>query len=204
MFIPRHFSIKDDEKLYEIIDEYGFATLFSQHEGEPAATQIPLMMDKDRKHLYGHFARSNPQWKDIDKQRVLAAFHGPHCYISSSWYETNRAVPTWNYITVHVYGHVELIDGKELKESLSELVLKYEGPDSSYKLDEVDPKYMEAQTKGIVGFKIKVDKMEGKAKLSQNHPRERQKMVIHELEKSEHEDEQRIASYMKKNLRADN
>ncbi|WP_269411228.1 FMN-binding negative transcriptional regulator [Lentibacillus daqui] len=204
MFIPRHFSIKDDEKLYEIIDEYGFATLFSQHEGEPAATQIPLMMDKDRKHLYGHFARSNPQWKDIDKQRVLAAFHGPHCYISSSWYETNRAVPTWNYITVHVYGHVELIDGKELKESLSGLVLKYEGPDSSYKLDEVDPKYMEAQTKGIVGFKIKVDKMEGKAKLSQNHPRERQKMVIHELEKSEHEDEQRIASYMKKNLRADN
>ncbi|WP_343816498.1 FMN-binding negative transcriptional regulator, partial [Virgibacillus siamensis] len=188
MFIPSRFLIQDDEKIYQIIEEYGFATLFSWHEGEPTATQIPLMLDKDRKHLYGHFARSNPQWKDINKQRVLATFHGPHCYISSSWYETNRAVPTWNYITVHVNGHVELINGKELKDSLSKLVLKYEGSDSSYQLDEVNPKYIEGQTKGIVGFKIKVDKMEGKAKLSQNHSRERQKLVIHELEKSEHED----------------
>ncbi|QQK75497.1 FMN-binding negative transcriptional regulator [Salicibibacter cibarius] len=203
MYIPSHFYIEDEETLYEMIDEYGFATLLSQHEGEPTASHIPLMMDKEREHLYGHFARANPQWKDINKQRVLAIFHGPHCYISPSWYETNRAVPTWNYITTHVYGHVELIEGKELKDSLNELVLKYENSDSSYQLDEVDSKYIAGQTTGVVGFKIKVEKIEGKAKLSQNHPRERQKLVIQELEKSDHENEQKIASYMKKNLDAD-
>ncbi|KKE78248.1 FMN-binding negative transcriptional regulator [Bacilli bacterium] len=202
MFIPSHFLIQDDEELYQMIEEYGFATLFSLNEGEPTATQIPLMMNEDRKYLYGHFARSNPQWKDINQQRILAIFNGPHCYISPSWYETNRAVPTWNYVTVHVYGHVELVEGKELEDSLKELVLKYEGSDSSYQLDEVESKYMEAQTKGVVGFKIKIDKMEGKAKLSQNHPQKRQRLIIQELEQSGREDEQKIASYMKRNLEA--
>ncbi|MBD1383546.1 FMN-binding negative transcriptional regulator [Metabacillus arenae] len=201
MYIPSHFKIGDDEMIYDIIQEYGFATFFSQHEGEPFATHIPLMIDEDKEYLYGHFARANPQWKDIHNQNVLAIFHGPHCYISSSWYESNRAVPTWNYLAVHVYGKVEIVEDDKLKESLSDLVKKYEAPDSSYKLDEVDARYLEGMTKGVVGFKIKINKIEGKAKLSQNHSIERRELVIQELEKFESEDERKIASYMKDYLR---
>ncbi|MGG0383649.1 FMN-binding negative transcriptional regulator [Priestia filamentosa] len=197
MYIPSYFKIENDELIYDIIQDYGFATVFSHHKGEPFATHIPLMMDQNREYLYGHFARPNPQWKDIHDQSVLAIFHGPHCYISSSWYESNRSVPTWNYLAVHVYGNFEFIENEELKKSLNDLVEKYEVPNSTYQLDEVDEMFLEGMTKGIVGFKIKIEKIEGKAKLSQNHSLERKKLVIQELEKFKREDEQKIASYMK-------
>lgn len=200
MYIPSQFKIKDDEFIYDLIQENSFATFFSQHEGEPYATHIPLMIDQDKEYLYGHFARANSQWKDLPNQSVLAIFHGPHCYISSSWYESDLSVPTWNYLAVHVYGKAELIEGEELKKALIDLVKKYEKPDSSYQIDEVDPKFLEGMTKGIVGFKIKIEKIEGKAKLSQNHSFKRKQLVIQELEKFKSEDEREISSYMKKFL----
>lgn len=200
MYIPTHFQIEKEEIQYDIIKNNGFATLFSQHDGVPYATHLPLMIDQENKCLYGHLARPNPQWKDIKDQTVLAIFHGPHCYISPSWYETNKAVPTWNYVTVHVYGHVEMIGTEELMNSLRDLVLKYEKPNSPYKLDQVDANLIEGMTKGIVGFKIKIDKIEGKAKLSQNHSIERQELVIQQLEQSASENDRNIASLMKENL----
>ncbi|MFC7393789.1 FMN-binding negative transcriptional regulator [Scopulibacillus cellulosilyticus] len=200
MYVPKHFKINDEEMIYDIIEENGFATLFSQHQGQPYATHLPLTLDKEKGCLYGHFARPNEQWKDIENQQVLAVFHGPHCYISPSWYETNRAVPTWNYVSVHVYGQVEMIDGNELIDSLRDLVLKYENPNSSYKLDQVDSRFIDGMSKGVAGFKIKIDKIEGKAKLSQNHPEQRQKLVVSHLEKCAREDERQIAHLMKANI----
>ncbi|MED1487917.1 FMN-binding negative transcriptional regulator [Bacillus smithii] len=201
MYIPSYFQIQDEDVIYDIIENNSFATLFSQHNGNPFATHLPLTLDKNKEYLYGHFARLNPQWKDIEDQDVLAIFHGPHCYISPSWYETNIAVPTWNYVAVHVYGRVKIVDNEqELINSLCDMVLKYEEP-NSYKLDKVDIKYLESMAKGIVGFKIKINKIKGKAKLSQNHPLERQKHIIQRLEQIPNENNQKIASLMKRNLR---
>ncbi|MGM8366423.1 FMN-binding negative transcriptional regulator [Virgibacillus sp. W0181] len=201
MYIPKHFEIKDEEEIYELIENNSFATLFSQHEGHPYATHLPLILDKEERYLYSHFAKPNMQWKDIEEQEVLAVFQGPHCYISSSWYETDKAVPTWNYIAAHVYGKVEIIDGEEMMDSLKDMVLKYEDPNSSYQWDQLDAHFLEGQAKGIVGFKIKIDKMEGKAKLSQHHSTERLKLVTSQLEQSTSENEREIASQMKTILR---
>ncbi|WP_093857462.1 FMN-binding negative transcriptional regulator [Tenuibacillus multivorans] len=201
MYIPKQFEVKDEEVIYEIMEENSFATLFSQHQGHPYATHLPLILDKEKRYLYGHFAKPNTQWKDIEGQEVLAIFQGPHCYISSSWYETNQAVPTWNYVTAHVFGKLEIIDGKEMMDSLHQMVLKYEGPNSSYQWDQLDAHFLEGQAKGIVGFKIKIDNIEGKAKLSQNHSPERLKLVISQLEQSTSKDEREIASQMKTILR---
>ncbi|MGM8366148.1 FMN-binding negative transcriptional regulator [Virgibacillus sp. W0181] len=201
MYIPKHFEIKDEEEIYELIENNSFATLFSQHEGHPYATHLPLILDKEERYLYSHFAKPNMQWKDIEEQEVLAVFQGPHCYISSSWYETDKAVPTWNYIAAHVYGKVEIIDGEEMMDSLKDMVLKYEEPNSSYQWDQLDAHFLEGQAKGIVGFKIKIDKMEGKAKLSQHHSTERLKLVTSQLEQSTSENEREIASQMKTILR---
>ncbi|MBW7475710.1 FMN-binding negative transcriptional regulator [Paenibacillus oenotherae] len=202
MYVPAHFEITDLSTVYKIIRENSFAALFSQHKGAPYATHLPLILDQDHMYLYGHFARPNPQWKDIGNQIVLAVFHGPHCYISPSWYETNRAVPTWNYVTVHVYGEVELIDDEdELAASLNDMVLKYESPDSSYSLRDIDPGYLSGLNKGIQGFKLKINRIEGKAKLSQNHSIERQQLVIQQLEKSQNADEHKISALMKESLR---
>ncbi|TDF93763.1 FMN-binding negative transcriptional regulator [Paenibacillus piri] len=201
MYIPTHFKITDISTAYKIIRENSFATLFSQHDGTPYATHLPLILDTNHMYLYGHFARPNPQWNDIRNQTVLAVFHGPHCYISPSWYETNKAVPTWNYVTVHVYGEVELIDDEnELMVSLNDMVSKYETPNSSYRLQDVDPDFLSGMNKGVQGFKMKINRIEGKAKLSQNHSIQRQELIIQQLEKIKNTDEQKISTLMKQNL----
>ncbi|MEH7179779.1 FMN-binding negative transcriptional regulator [Neobacillus vireti] len=201
MYIPKHFKIDNDEVIYNFIEKNSFATLFSQHNGEPYATHLPLLLNKEEGFLYGHFARPNEQWKDIENQNVLVIFQGPHCYISPSWYETNQAVPTWNYVAIHVYGQLEIVENEqEVYESLLDMVKKYEKPGSSYHLEDVDDKYIMGMSKGIVGFKIKISKIEGKAKLSQNHPTERQELVIKQLENSSDQNNLQIAELMKRNL----
>lgn len=201
MYIPKHFQMNDEKVIDEIIEKYSFATLFSGHNGEPYATHLPLTLNKSEKALYGHFARQNEQWKDIENQQVLVVFQGPHGYISPTWYEISKAVPTWNYVSVHVYGKVEIVEDQTvIFDSLQDMVNKYEGPNSSYNLKDVDPKYLEGMSKGIVVFKINISKIEAKAKLSQNHPVERQELVIRELEKTPDQDNRKIASLMKKNL----
>ncbi|OOR09423.1 transcriptional regulator [Bacillus cereus] len=201
MYIPKHFTIQDEEMKYEMIEQNSFATLFSQHNGAPYATHLPLLLNRETLTLSGHFARPNEQWKDSGNQQVLAIFQGPHSYISPSWYETNKAVPTWNYVAVHVYGELEIVeDEQELIDSLQDLVHKYENPKSTYSLNNVDPNYMEGLSRGIVGFRIKINKIEGKAKLSQNHSVGRRKLVVEELEKVGSEGSRGIAGLMKKGV----
>ncbi|MCU5533786.1 FMN-binding negative transcriptional regulator [Bacillus cereus] len=199
MYVPKYFAIQDEKMKYKIIEQNSFATLFSQHNGEPYATHLPLLLNRETLTLHGHFARPNEQWKDIGTQQVLAIFQGPHSYISPSWYETKNAVPTWNYVAVHVYGELELVeDEKTLVDSLQDLVNKYEDPESTYSLNDVDTNYMAGLSKGIVGFKIKINKIEGKAKLSQNHSVERRKLVVEKLEKVGSEESRAIAGLMRK------
>ncbi|HZH59753.1 MAG TPA: FMN-binding negative transcriptional regulator [Metabacillus sp.] len=201
MYIPKHFKIVDEEVIYDFIEKYGFATLFSQHKGEPYATHLPLMLNKSENTLYGHFARPNEQWRDVENQQVLAVFQGPHCYISPTWYETTKAVPTWNYVSIHLYGKMEIIeDNKLIFDSLNDLVNKYESPESPYKLNDVEPSFIEGMSKGIVAFRIKITKIDAKAKLSQNHPVERRELIIKHLENTSQQDNIQVASLMKKNL----
>ncbi|PLS04823.1 FMN-binding negative transcriptional regulator [Neobacillus cucumis] len=201
MYIPKHFKINDEGMIYDFMEKYSFATLFSQHKGEPCATHLPLILNKSDNALYGHFARPNEQWKDAENQQVLVIFQGPHCYISPSWYETMKAVPTWNYVSIHVYGKLEIIENqKVIFDSLNDMIKKYESPASPYNLIDVDPSFIEGMSKGIVAFRIIITKMEAKAKLSQNHPVERQELIIKQLENTSHQDNLQVADLMKKNL----
>ncbi|WP_107949336.1 FMN-binding negative transcriptional regulator [Lysinibacillus parviboronicapiens] len=202
MYIPAAFKIKDDSEMIEIIQVNSFATLFSTYEGMPYATHLPLIFDETQNCLIGHFAKGNPQWKNIEHQHVLAVFQGPHCYISPSWYETNQAVPTWNYVAVHVYGEIELIEKEEeLVNSFNNMIAKYEGKGSPYSLSEVDAQLITNLNKGVQGFKINISRMEGKKKLSQNHSIDRQNLVIKHLEEVEQSNEQQIAHLMKQNMK---
>ncbi|MBN8193563.1 FMN-binding negative transcriptional regulator [Bacillus sp. NTK074B] len=205
MYIPKEFIIHDKETLFSIIEENSFAIVFSQHSGKPFATHLPLLLDRENQCLYGHFAKANPQWRESAGKDFLIVFQGPHAYISPSWYETDQTVPTWNYVAVHVYGNLELLKHEsDTIDSLSSLVKNYEKPDSPYSLDEVDEKVQTGLRRGIVGFKIPIRSLEGKAKLSQNHPLERQQRVIKHLEQIQQDNSRGIASYMKKNIQPTN
>jgi len=205
MYIPKHFEITNREEINEIINSNGFATLFSTHQGSPFATHLPLLLNEDGTELIGHFAKGNKQWTDVMGQQVLVVFQGPHCYISPSWYETQDTVPTWNYVTVHVTGEIELLNDGDarLMESMQNLTRKYEEPTSSYSLSEVNEAYLESLSKGVVGFTLQINKIEGKAKLSQNHSRERVERVIKQLDKTGKFNEMAISKKMSEALEGD-
>ncbi|MEK4129942.1 FMN-binding negative transcriptional regulator [Solibacillus sp. FSL W8-0474] len=200
MYIPKQYLLKDDQKIRQFIKEYSFASFVSMHDGVPAATHLPLYLSSDHQYLYGHFARANPQWKDIEGQQLLAIFNGPHSYISSSWYETKDSVPTWNYVAVHVNGSIEFLkDEEEIRLSLHHLIDKYETPNSTYDVNAVDSKYMNSLLKGIVPFKLHITSIEAVAKLSQGHSKERQGLVIEELLKRNNGFDAEIAKLMMEN-----
>lgn len=202
MYIPKYFEITDREEMNAIIHSNGFATLFSSHQGFPYATHLPLLLNEDGTELIGHFAKGNKHWTDIVGQQVLVVFQGPHCYISPSWYESQDTVPTWNYVTVHVMGEIELMpDGDaRLMESMQNLTRKYEEPTSGYSLMKVDDEYIESLSKGVVGFTLRINQIEGKAKLSQNHSIERVERVIKQLEKTGKLNELAISKEMSRAL----
>jgi transcriptional regulator len=201
MYVPKHFLVEDESTLYDFIDNHSFAIIFSNHNNTPVASHLPLLLDRENGYLLGHFARPNEQWKEIEGQEVLIVFSGPHAYISSSWYETAQSVPTWNYVAVHVYGTVDLMsDESEILHSLKRSIKKYESPTSSYEINSENADYVNGLMRGIVPFKLNIARMEGKWKLSQHHPEERQLNVIEQLEQSQSEDARKIAALMKSNL----
>ena len=198
MYTPKYYRLEDKEKVMQVMEENSFATIVSNKDGVPTATHIPLLLHKDGNYLSGHFARANKQWMDLDGQEVLAIFQGPHSYISPSWYETKDAVPTWNYVSVHVYGKIEIIeDSTEVRALLSKMVGKYESKGSSYKLENVSDTYLDDLYKGLVCFKLTLDRIEATAKLSQNHLVERQERVVKGLESIGSEQSKEVARWMK-------
>jgi transcriptional regulator len=129
----------------------------------------------------------------VENKNVLEIFHGPHCYISPSRYITKLAVPTWNYVAIHVYGLLEIVeDEHDILNSLLDMVNEYEKTDSPYQLKELDSNFIEGMSRGMVGFIIKITKIEGKAKLRKNQPEDRQKLVIKELGNTPNENNKKI------------
>ena len=203
MYTPEYFKMNDKNEIIDFIRQNSFAILISTNDGKLNSTHIPILIESEEGvngFLYGHFAKANQQWKNIDKE-VLVIFPGAHKYISPTWYESDQTVPTWNYLAVHVYGNIEIVNDKDEKIKLvKDLVNYFEGENSSYSTENLKQNYFEGQINGIVGFKIEITKIEGKKKISQNHPEERQKRVIDKLEEIDDEDSKEIAGKMKKNL----
>src|ERR1700761_5956667 len=129
MYIPRRYEEKDKTKIHEFIRANSFAILISIHNGRPIGTHIPLQLETNEQgqdSLVGHISLGNEQKYTLtDNAPVLAIFPGPHAYISPRWY-TQLNVPTWNYLSVHVYGRIKLMEGEELRAALSRLIDAYE------------------------------------------------------------------------------
>ncbi len=203
MYIPPHTLIKDIQEMHSFIEKNSFAILITKNNGTINATHIPVLIEKNEGvygTLYCHIAKANSQWKDFDKD-VLVIFPGAHHYISSSWYETDQSVPTWNYLAVHAYGEMEIVTdrGDKIK-IVKDLVKYFEGKESTYSTDNLRESYFEGLLNGIVAFRICISKLEGKKKLSQNRSEESQKRVIYELEKADNDNAKLISDLMKKNL----
>ena len=135
MYVPSSFEVSDGRILESFIGRYGFATLITSSSAGLIASHIPITLRKrgDGNCLIGHVARANNQWRAFDgKAESLAIFHGPHAYVSPTWYATSPAVPTWNYAAVHVYGKPAASEDRDFtKAALVDLVAKYESTRSN-------------------------------------------------------------------------
>lgn len=203
MHIPRRYEEKDKDKVHAFIRENSFAILISVKDGLPVGTHIPLQLEKNAEGkdiLMGHISRSNEQRHTLtDGAKILAIFPGPHAYISPRWY-TQINVPTWNYISVHVYGTVKVIEGEVLKAALSRLVGNYEHQrPQPFTIDEIPEKMFEDEMRGIVGFEIAIEEIQAAAKLSQNRDQQSYHNVIGELEQGD-DAARAVADEMKKRI----
>jgi transcriptional regulator len=204
MYIPAAFHETDPATLFDLIRQYSFGLLVSEFDGEPFASHLPILLDRSfAPHgcLVGHMARANPQWQQAAGQTVLAVFSGPHAYISPTWYEAGKVVPTWNYAAVHVYGTFRAIDDRDsLLQVVADYVDFYEATlPKPWKFDRAS-EFSQKLTQAIVGFRIEITRIEGKFKLNQNHPLERQQKVIQALETSESPMDNAVAALMRSRL----
>lgn len=177
MYIPKQFDASDIASCHALIRKEPFAILVGIDErGAPFATHLPVLLDQAPAPLgtlLAHVARPNPQWRLFAPDRpVLVVFPGPHAYVSPSWYGQHPSVPTWNYVTVHAYGVPRLIeDAGRVRALLDRLVRTFEdGRPTPWRMDGLSDTYVEGMMRGIVAFEVPIDRLEGKAKLSQNRP----------------------------------
>ncbi len=204
MYVPPHFSQTDPDTLFEFMEQNSFGLLVSQLGGEPFATHLPFLLDRQsgpHGTLIGHVARVNPHWQTTDRN-VLAIFSGPHAYISPSWYETENVVPTWNYAAVHAYGSLQIVeDHAATVEIVQDFVAFYEkSMPRPWSVSQGDA-FIDKLARSVVAFRIEISRLEGKWKLNQNHPRERREKVTDALSLRHDENSQAIAALMAQSLR---
>jgi transcriptional regulator len=195
MYIPAAFAETDLPKLHDFIEQNSFGLLVCQVDGLPFASHLPFLLERTsgpHGTLVGHMARANPQWEQIGGKTALVVFSGP---------QSEQVVPTWNYTAVHAYGGVELVQNEDgLLDIVQKSVLLYE--QSMPQPWPFDPTsvFVKRLLTQIVGFRIKIENIEGKFKLNQNQPVERRQKVVRALQQRGDENALAVAAMMQAKL----
>ncbi len=195
MYVPSQFQVTEPSLLHNFIDSHPLATLVVHDEAGLAADHIPILLNtlpNGSIELLGHVARANPlALKARGGLDCLAIFQGAQLYISPNGYATKtqhgKVVPTWNYEAVHVRGKLTTFEQPEhLRDLLGKLTDRHEANQPQpWKTTDAPADYVETLLRAIVGIKIEVTSIVGKAKLSQNQPIENQQSLIQSLSQCE-------------------
>ncbi|WP_300544419.1 FMN-binding negative transcriptional regulator [Maricaulis sp.] len=186
MYIPPAFRMNDEAEMRSLMRTYDFALLLVPGMPDLAATHIPLKLADERQVLIGHVAMANPVSEAIKAGReAIAVFSGPHAYVSPTWYANPSVnVPTWNYVAVHAFGTLAPLDAEEAERALSSQVADFE---AEWRITHIEPGMRSRLEASIQVFEFEINRLEGKAKLSQNKPVEERLRLAHALnERGEH------------------
>jgi transcriptional regulator len=203
LYVPGTFAVDDTQALYALIDEHPFATLVTPGSPEPHVSHIPLL--RVGAQLFGHFAGANAHAGVVEGVESLAIFHGPHAYVSPTWYvDPANAVPTWNLATAHVHGRIEVLRGTaDAERVVGYLVARFEGEGPTSWRFSMQGRAREALLRNIVAFRMPIERIAGKFKLSQNRPVEDRRRVIAALGASAHADARATAAWMRRHADPD-
>ncbi|MFI7059944.1 FMN-binding negative transcriptional regulator [Kribbella sp. NPDC050124] len=175
MYVPKHFAA-DDEAVHELLTHHGAADLVTMTPDGLVATMLPFVYDRSRNVLLGHLARNNDHWRQPAIGEALVITRGPAAYVSPAWYaskrEHGRVVPTWNYVTAHVYGTLTVHDDPAwVADVVRRLSDHHEaGRAEPWSVDDAPEKFVVGQLRAIVGVELAISRIEAKVKLSQNRP----------------------------------
>lgn len=204
LYVPAHFDQADLAALDRLVEANPLVTLVSSSSDGPVVSHVPVLYRRDDNgvELNGHVSRANAQWREPGP--MLAIVHGPHAYVSPGWLpdkEAQARVPTWNYAVAHLHGQPEWFDDEPSLASLVDAMSRrFEagvGSDWRYEHQREDHR---VQLRGIIGFRLRVQRMQLKFKHHQNHPAANQRAVASQLEALGGELNAGVAALMRRHL----
>jgi len=186
MYLPELFRVEDVAQTHALMRARPFAALVSAGPSGLFASHLPTVLKDEGRYgvIECHLARANPHCRDLAGGEALMIFQGAEGYITPNWYatkaQTGKVVPTWNYAVVHAYGRPAVMQEKEwLVRHVGELTAQQEKTEAQpWKLSDAPDSYIDVMTRGIVGFRFAIVRLEGKWKMSQNRVEQDWKGVV--------------------------
>lgn len=201
VYRPAAFTSDDPGAIARLVDEHPFATVITAGAGEPSISHLPLLHRPGpgpHGSLIGHMARANPHWRELAGAATLAIFHGPHAYVSPSWYaEPAAQVPTWNYVVVHMHGKAEIVTERDATlATLQQMIGRFEGGRAVPWRLQLEGARLDAMVGAIVAFRMGIERIDAKFKLSQNKDAADRKRLASGLRGENHPDATATAAWM--------
>jgi transcriptional regulator len=204
MYTPKFNQVSDRSILIEAMQAYSFAILIGplasvENSSSHHATHLPLVVKDEGAHgvLEGHFAKANPHWQSLTNRETLVVFPGPHSYVSPSLYAEELSVPTWNYVAIHAYGTLTLVEDDAGKDALLWGLIQANDPAYLEQWRNLPGGFRRTMLAGITGFRIPIARIEGKFKISQNRP-EADRRAVHTAHAAGTADQRALASWMQR------
>lgn len=169
---PRYL-MTDPEEVRRLVRGNPWATFVSSVDGRLVASHYPVILDEPRSTgdditLLSHFGRPDDELHELGEHEVLVIIQGPHDYVSPSWYEPGDLVPTWNHVTAHLYGTPEVLSDEENYAALNQLTDHFEAHRPEGRSLSEDEAGTRRTAKGTRGLRMRVERFDARAKLSQN------------------------------------
>jgi len=200
MYKLPYFTEADKDVVLQFMKQNPFVTLITNNNGESYATQIPVLIDEQENgiSLRGHIMRKTDHCNALEANpNALILFTGAHCYVSSSWYAERNIGSTWNYMTIHVKGKVNILDAAGAKQILTDLTNQYEhGQEDPELVAHMPPNYIDQMVKAIIGYEIIIEDIYPIYKLSQNRSDVSYKNIVQQLLRAGDADSKAIATEM--------
>ena len=203
MYLREIFQVDDRDVQLDIIREDGWGHVVGAQDGVPFASHHPFVLigEQGQEKLEFHLPKASPHWCSLDDGELkLIVFEGPKHYISPKWCQDERALPTWAYVAVHVYGKPQLIEDPDLiRAHLGRLVDFNEARiGDAWSLDSVDAGHISRTQRGIVGFEMSIERIESNFRLLQNRPAEDRRNIADILSKLDDTRAKKIADWVRR------
>jgi transcriptional regulator len=203
VYQPPAFVPRSADAAFDLVREYPFATLITQANGEAQISHLPLLHRAEagtHGELIGHMARANPHWQRFAEGATLALFHGPHAYVSPSWYlEPEVAVPTWNYAVVHVRARAVVVaDRESTLATVNALTKRFESGRPQPWTLQLTGTRLDAMLAAIVAFRLVIERIDAKFKLSQNRSAQDRVRVVAALRGEDYAEADATADWMQR------